>query len=133
MRKNIDITDRFDSVSETNWKESNWNLPIETRDLKILVMAGVMSAFIPVMGVMLYFAGEESKFYSKMNVFYKPYQTAVVELQKLEYCKEKWCDEKRLLLKNQRDDAWKKICENDIEGRYVQYLVKKDLPFSKCK
>jgi len=129
----IDITDRFDSASETGWRMNNWNLGVHTPNYFILIVGTtIMTVMFGFLGLLTYSIGEENRFSRRMNSLYEPYKSAVVELDKLQYCTQDWCDERRVVLGQQREDAWIRVCENDDDGRYLNRLVNKGLPNQQC-
>lgn len=55
MRKQVEISDRFDSASETEWIRDNWELLPHTRDIKpFLIPAMLIPIVAGLVGIMYY-------------------------------------------------------------------------------
>ena len=136
MRKHVEISDKFDSASETEWVSSNWELAPHTRDIqRFLLPAAILTAAVGLMGTMFYaFRSEnaEIKWRDGMRVLYAPYQAAVIQIEKLEYCDTSRCSEWKRELTRQRDEAWKRLCGAENPEEYIRRLRNDDLPYQPC-
>ncbi len=132
MRKSVDISSGFDSASETRWINANWELPPHTRDIKQVLFPAFMLTAMAGFGFLMYLGTAEIRWRGGMRQLYAPYEAAVAQIEKLEYCREGWCFEEREKLARQRDEAWKALCAEENSGEYIRSLRNENLPYQAC-
>lgn len=134
MRKSVDISDKFDSASETEWISNNWELEPHTRDIKrFLFPIGMMTVMAGLLGSLFYLMTAENRWRDGMRELYAPYKSAVVQIEKLEHCDKSWCFEKKRQLVRQRDEAWKGLCAAENSEEYIRRLRNENKPYQACE
>ncbi len=132
MRKSVDISDKFDSASETEWMNKNWELAPHTMDVKFLLkFIGFLTLTGGVLGGAFYFLSAAEHWRNRMDKLYTPYESAVVQIQKLEYSGSESLEKKGELAR-QRDEAWQKLCAAERSRRYIRELRNLSLPYQAC-
>jgi len=133
MKRTMDITDKFDSQSETEWRESNWTIPPHhTRDIRILITAGAMVTVLGLVGYGLVSSAEYSLRISRMRALYEPYRRAEAEIKALEFCRSSACNERRGDLRQEMTKAWAEVCKNDKELEFRDYLRGQGVAYPVC-
>lgn len=132
MRKKVEISDRFDSASETTWQETNWYLEPYTRDIKKLLLPAALMIAIGGLGYAQYTFSSYDLWKNKMQSLYDPYNDAVAELQKLEYCEQPQCIQLEVSLEQQKMKAWKSLCQAERSAEYIHLLKQNDKPYQPC-
>lgn len=134
MRKSVEISDKFDSASETEWIGNNWELEPHTRDIKRFLMTiGMATVMVGLLGTSFYLITAENRRRDGMRELYTPYKSAVVQIEELEYCRESWCFDKKRELVRQRDQAWQKLCAAENSEEYIRKLRNENLPYQACE
>lgn len=132
MERQVEISDKFDSASETKWIAENWELAPHTREIKpVLALAALMVALVGALGGALYVLNA-SRWLEQMRGLYVPYESAVVHIEKLEYCRESWCFEKKRELVRERDEAWKALCVAENSEEYIRRLRNNNELYQAC-
>lgn len=133
-RRNQEISDRFDSASETSWLSHDWNLQPYPRDIKQYVMVGVMSSLAVVgFSLLMWFARDEDRWKYNMRSLYAPYKEAVAELEMLEHCDSAWCERQKPKVSEKKEQAWKALCEAKNSEQYIRFLQDDNLPYQGCE
>ncbi len=132
MRKQVEISDRFDSKSETEWIGTHWKLEPHTRDIKPYLLMAVMAGMMGSLGYIVYIGSALDRWRSDMRRLYAPYEAAVTEIERLEYCDAPWCSDKKEELIGQRDRAWKKLCDAEYSEDYLKILREHNSPYQSC-
>lgn len=133
MRKQVEISDRFNSASETAWISTNWELAPHTRDIKrLLLPVALITTLFGAFGGLLYTNSAEISWRDKMRGLYAPYRAAVTEIEKLEYCNTSSCFYRKEELIKVRDETWKRLCGAENSEEYIRRLRNENLPYQSC-
>lgn len=133
MRKQVEISDRFNSASETEWISTNWELEPHTRDIKpLLSLVALMTILFGGLGGALYITSAGGRWRDRMRELYAPYKAAVIEIEKLEYCNTSSCFYRKEELIKVRDEAWERLCGAENSEEYIRKLRNENLPYQSC-